>query len=50
MCLCPFAELPVSQCGVCGVSAETAGFARAAAVWVGTTHCQVIWANPCFLM
>lgn len=37
MCVCPFARLPVSQCGVCGVGAEAAGFARAAALWVGTS-------------
>lgn len=35
-CLCPFAGLPVSQCGVCGLGAEAADSARAAAVCVGT--------------
>lgn len=47
MCLCPFSGLPVSQCGVCGLGAEAAGSARAAAVWL-VLHCQMIWADTCF--
>lgn len=32
------------------LSAEAADFARAAALWVGTAHCQMLWTDTCFLI